>query len=138
MENDSIRSSGSQTLVDIWIDGKLRAISVSQEAIGAFLGFERAAGMSDDDRCEFVRTHLPLVVAAAKARLQENPAAQTLSLSAGKLPRPDGRVGDRRKSGRRTDERRKSERARGEAPPPDRRRGDRRAGERRRGPRKQP
>src|SRR5436190_14522948 len=121
MENDSIRASGSQTLVDIWIDGKLRAISVSQEAIGAFLGFERAAGMSEDDRCEFVRTQLPVVVAAAKARLNEDPTAPTISLAAGHLPRPDGRVGDRRKTERRTDERRKSERAKGEAPPPDRR-----------------
>ena len=66
MESDSIRASGSDTLVDIWIDGKLRAISISQEAIGAFLGFDRVEGMSDDDRCEFVRTHLPLVISAAK------------------------------------------------------------------------
>ena len=41
MENDSIRSVGSDTLVDIWIDGKMRSLSVSLEAIGAFLGFDR-------------------------------------------------------------------------------------------------
>ena len=47
MENDSIRSVGSDTLVDIWIDGKMRSLSVSLEAIGAFLGFDKAAGMSE-------------------------------------------------------------------------------------------
>ena len=47
MENDSIRSVGSDTLVDIWIDDKMRSLLVSPEAIGAFLGFDKAAGMSD-------------------------------------------------------------------------------------------
>ena len=72
MENDSIRSVGSDTLVDIWIDGKMRSLSVSLEAIGAFLGFDKASSMSERDRCEFVRTHLPVVVAAAKQRLQRD------------------------------------------------------------------
>ena len=132
MENDSIRASGTNTLVDIWIDGKLRAISVSPEAIGAFLGFDRAAEMSDDDRCEFVRKRLPLIVSAAKARLVEtNPVAESVTLESGHLPRPDGRVGDRRKGERRKDERRKAQRPKGL---PERRRGDRRGGERRRTP----
>ena len=46
MENDSIRSSGTSTLVDIWVEGKVRAISVSQAAIGAFLGFDEARSLS--------------------------------------------------------------------------------------------
>jgi hypothetical protein len=129
MENDSIRSSGTSTLVDVWIDGKLRAICVSQEAIGAFLGFDQATGMSERDRCEFVRTHMPLVVAAAKARLRDDPAAEALVIDGGQLPRPDGRSGDRRKTERRDKERRKGNRPRGDQP--DRRRGDRRQGERR-------
>ena len=37
MENDSIRSVGSDTLVDIWIDGKMRSLSVSLEAIGGMV-----------------------------------------------------------------------------------------------------
>ena len=133
MENDSIRPSGSDTLVDIWIDGKLRAICVSHDAIAAFLGFERAGGMSDDDRCEFVRTHLPMVVTAAKAGLRDNPRADTIMIDVGQLPRPDGTGGDRRKG-----DRRKAERRKGPRPPggrPDRRRGDRRQGERRTRPR---
>jgi hypothetical protein len=135
MENDSIRASGTNTVVDIWINGKLRAICVSREAIGAFLGFERAAGMSDDDRCEFVRTHLPLVVTAAKTRLHEtNPDAATVIIDVGQLPRSDGRAGDRRKDERRKEDRRKTDRPKGDPPQPDRRRGDRRSGQRRTSP----
>jgi hypothetical protein len=134
MENDSIRTSGTDTLIELWITGKLRAICVSQEAIGAFVGFAEAAGMSDKDRCEFVRTNLPLVIAAAKTKLRDKPAASSITIDAGQLPKPDSREGDRRKTDRRKEERRKSDRA---APAqPDRRRGDRRTGERRRSPKR--
>jgi hypothetical protein len=130
MENDSIRSIGSDTLVDIWIDGKMRSLSVSHEAIGAFLGFDRATGMSDQDRCEFVRTHLPLIVSAAKQRLSEtNRNADEVVIDVGELPRPDGRSGDRRQTDRRKTDRRKMK-----VPRPgqmERRKGDRRGGERR-------
>jgi hypothetical protein len=128
MENDSIRSSGTNTLVDIWIDGKIRSICVSQQAIGAFVGFDRAAGMSDRDRCEFVRMQLPLVVSAAKSRLSElGPTAEALTIDVGQLPRPDGQSGDRRRADRRKADRRKVERPR----EPERRRSDRRQRERR-------
>ena len=127
MENDSIRASGMSTLVDIWIDGELRAITVSQEAIEAFLGFDQVAAMSDADRCEFVRTHLPLVVAAAKARLRDSdPAAIAVVIDAGQLPRLEGSSEDRRQIDRRKGERRKSSQPRGDQP--ERRRGDRRKG----------
>jgi hypothetical protein len=130
MENDSIRTSGSNTLVDIWIDGKMRGICVSKEAIGSYLGFDRAAGMSGDDRCEFVRTHLPLVVTAAKARLVDtNPDAEIVIVEGGQLPRRDGQSGDRRKSDRRKTERRKVTVPKGDRP--ERRRSDRRQGQRR-------
>ena len=130
MENDSIRSSGTNTLVDIWIDGKIRSICVSQPAIGAFLGFEEATSMSERDRCEFVRTHLPLLVTAAKNRLRETDAAvDTVIIDIGDLPRPDGRTGDRRKAGRRKTERRTTKRP--IVDQPERRRGDRRQRERR-------
>jgi hypothetical protein len=135
MENDSIRSSGTDTLIDLWIGGKLRAISVTHEAIGAFLGFAQAAGMSDKERCEFVRTHLPLIIAGAKVRLSTDPAANAITIDAGQLPRPDGRAGDRRTTERRKDERRKSDRPQTDPSKPDRRRADRRTGDRRRSPR---
>jgi hypothetical protein len=131
MENDSIRSSGTSTLIDIWIDGKVRAICVSHEAIGAFLGFEEAGAMSETDRCEFVRTHLPLVVTAAKNLLHAtNPDAATIVLEGGHLPRSDGRSGNRRKSDRRNGERRKADSPK-EHQPERRRPGDRRQGGRR-------
>lgn len=129
MENDSIRSSGSNTLVDIWIDGKMRAICVSREAIDAFIGFDKSTGLSDDERCEFVRTKLPLVVTAAKARLRDDPAADGVTIDAGDLPRPDGRSGDRRKGDRRKAERRKADHSKGHHP--ERRRSNRRQGTRR-------
>jgi len=114
MENDSVRSSGASTLVDMWIDGKLRAISVSREAIEAFLHLtpERAASMTEAERGEFVRTHLTLVITAATTKLRNTDAdADAVAIEAGDLggrvtPRsepPDGerRSGDRRKGDRR-------------------------------------
>ena len=133
MENDSIRASGGNTLVDVWIDGKLRGISVSRAAIETFLALtpDRAAAMSEDERGEFVRTHLPLVLTAAKAQLRQiNPAAESVSIEA-------GQIGSRGVN-RRTDERRKSERRkpqRPDAPPVP---GDRRRGDRRKTPRRKP
>ena len=131
MENDSIRASGTNTLIDLWIEGKLRGICISEEAIGAFVGFAQSVGMSDKDRCDFVRKHLPLVMAAAKAKLTADPLAEPILIDAGQLPRPDGRVGDRRRGDRRIAERREEKRPPDSAQP-DRRRGDRRTVERRR------
>ena len=95
MENDSIRASGSDTLVDIWIDGKIRAIRVLPEAIGAMVGYERMNEMSDSARCEFVRAQLSLVMSAARDALRADPTAS-------ELPHPDRRRGDRRASDRRS------------------------------------
>jgi len=111
MENDSVRSSGENTLVDMWIDGRLCAISVSREAIEAFLRMppERAAAMSDDDRREFVRTHLSLVLTAAARGLRStDPAADTVTIEAGQLGgQAAARMGDRRQGDRRKGDRRK-------------------------------
>ena len=130
MENDSIRASGTSTLVDIWIDGKMRGICVTQEAIGAYLDFDRASRMSDDERCEFVKNNLSVVLKAARARLREtSPTANSVVIDAGHLPRPDGKNTDRRRGDRRKADRRKVKRPLGEQP--ERRRSDRRHGERR-------
>ena len=122
MENDSIRASGSNTLIDIWIEGKLRAICVSRDAIESFLGPKAAADMTEDDRCEFVRTHLPQVVAAVHTSLRGNAGATTVVIGAGQLSDAgDRRKGDRRKSDRRKaaevlrhGERRRSQRRNGD------------------------
>ncbi len=126
MENDSIRASGGNTLVDVWIDGKLRGISVSRGAIEAFLALppNKAAAMSEDERCEFVRSHLSLVLTAAKKQLREiDPAANSVSIDTGQL---GGQGANRRTSERRKAERRKPQRPEALPVPADRRRGDRR------------
>jgi len=113
MESDSVRSSGEFTVVDMWVEGKLRCISVSREAIEGFLRLspDRAAAFTDEDRREFVRMNLSQVVAAAKAQLQSiDPTADNIvigSVAGGAAPAE--RTGDRRRGGgdRRKGERRK-------------------------------
>jgi hypothetical protein len=131
MENDSIRASGSDTLIDIWVEGKLRAICVTREAIESFLGPKKPEAMSDDDRCEFVRVHLPEVLAAAQASLRGNPGKTTIAITTGQL----SAEGDRRKGDRRKSERRKVAKPVEVLPHGERRRGQRRNGDRRRSPR---
>jgi hypothetical protein len=126
MENDSIRPSGSSTLIDLWIEGKMRAICVTRAAIETFVGLKGPA-MSEDERCEFVRTHLPQLVTAVKSRLRENPAANEVIIEAGQL----GGEGDRRKGERRRSDRRKVARPGDPLPHGERRRAQRRKSERR-------
>lgn len=133
MESDSVRSSGDHTLVEIWIEGKLREISVSRQAIEAFLELppDRAAAMTDEERRDFIRTHLTLVSAAAKDQLRlMYPEAAEIRIEAGQLgARESARTGDRRRGERRKGDRRKANQPTGLT-------GDRRQGERRRGDRR--
>lgn len=107
MDNDAVRSSGDRTIVDMWIDGKFRSVSVTRAAIEAHLQLpaERAAEMTDDDRREFVRANLKLLAAAAAEQVREiDPAAPTVLLErlgdqTPQQPREDRRQGDRRKGG---------------------------------------
>jgi hypothetical protein len=109
MESDSVRTMGDSTLVDLWIEGKFRAITISREAIENYLRLtpHDAASMGETDRREFVRTHLGLVVNAATARLHANPQAESIivdALQPGAESRADGERrmgGDRRKGERR-------------------------------------
>jgi hypothetical protein len=108
MESDSVRTMGDSTLVDLWIEGKFRAIIISRQAIEAYLQLPAgdAAGMSETDRREFVRTHLGLVVTAAAEGLRARPSAETIEIDqlGGAAPRaPTDRRGggDRRKGDRR-------------------------------------
>lgn len=114
MESDSVRSSGEFTVVDMWVEGKLRCISVSREAIEGFLRLppDRAAAMTDDNRREFVRMNLGQIVEAAKAHLHGmDPGADNIVIGAvqGSAPAACEPGGDRRRGGdRRQGERRKS------------------------------
>lgn len=133
MENDSIRASGTDTLVDVWVEGRLRAICITREAIETFAGFDGTSGISEASRCEFVRTHLPQIVTAARAQLRDGDStADEVIIAAGHL----GGASDRRKNERRNSERRKLKLPSNKLPNGERRRSDRRAGERRRSPKK--
>lgn len=107
MESDSVRTTGDSTLVDLWIEGKFRAITISRQAIEAYLQISPSAdSMSETDRREFVRTHLGLIVTAATEFLRANPGSETIEIDqlGGAVPRTrsDRRAGgDRRKSDRR-------------------------------------
>jgi hypothetical protein len=124
MENDTVRSMGESTLVDVWINGKMRSVCVSRGAIEGFLQLapDASAKMSEDGRREFVRTHLAVVVAAAKEQLAATPGAETLlidSLGPQEKSKPlierrkggDRRKGDRRAGGAARGGRRKTDRS---------------------------
>lgn len=138
MENDSIRASGSDTLVDIWIEGKVRAICVTQAAIGASIGFDKASAMTDEERCDFVRRHLPQVVRAAKAEVADgDPDAAAITIDESHPVGPPGSGGgERRRTERRKADRRKVDRPASALPHGERRRADRRKGDRRTTPKK--
>jgi hypothetical protein len=132
MENDTIRSSGGNTLVDLWVEGKVRGICVSRGAIAQHMGIpiERANALSDEECCEFVRTRLALVMAAAKDRLrQTGPNNSNVVIDLGHLGATG--AGDRRRTERRKSERRKADQPHKVPVTGDRRRGDRRKADRR-------
>ena len=117
METDSIRTSGENTVVDIWIDGKMRSVSVSGDAIAAFLRLapDKAAGLADEDRREFVRMHLDLVVNKARERLRDmDPGASAIAIDAG----PGRGQAGAEAGGRRATDRRKGDRRKKDLGPP--------------------
>ena len=132
MDNDAVRTSADRTLVEMWIDGKSRTVSISRAAIEAHLRLtpDRAAAMTDEDCREFVRGNLKLLATAASELVRaNNPNALLVDIDVGQftgnVPAPqasaasDRRQGDRRKGG----DRRKANLG----PPPsgERRKGDR-------------
>jgi hypothetical protein len=138
MENDSIRASGSNTLVDIWIEGKVRAICVTQAAIGATIGFDQAAAMTEEGRCDFVRRNLAQIVKGAKAALRRgDPNATSVTVDEAQLADPGAARGDRRRKERRTGDRRKADRPVATLGHGERRRGERRKTDRRSKPKEE-
>ena len=89
METDSIRATGDSAVVDLWIEGKVRAITVPRRAIEAYLPSRRedAAPMTEADRCDFVRKNLGLIARAATGRLAGDRTATALSIEPGELAR---------------------------------------------------
>jgi hypothetical protein len=134
VENDSIRSAGDLTLVDVWVDGKLRSISISRQAIAKLrqLPADQVEAQSDDDSREFVRTRLALIAGAAKERLRSlDPDAEMIAITADDVGAADQPFVERRKGERRKSNRRTPAQPGGKIG--DRRQGDRRKGDRRKG-----
>ena len=109
MESDTVRTIGDSTMVDIWLKGRMRGVSVTRDAIQSFLNLSPQAmdDMTDDERSEFVRRNLSVVAAAALAWLNEHPGQDSVTIEAGQLAGPgrsapgERRAGDRRKGDRR-------------------------------------
>ena len=79
MELDCIRSSGNETCVSLWIEGKMRAITVSPQAVGTWLS--RSGPVSEEDCRNFVATRLAFVQNAARQKLlQTDPSAGAVLL----------------------------------------------------------
>jgi hypothetical protein len=122
MENDTVRSMGESTLVDICINGKMRSVCVLRGAIESFLQLPKGGpATSETERCEFVRTHLGAVVTAAKDQLAANPEAETLHIKLLRAREKEKPLVNRRRGG----DRRKGDRRKGT--PGDRRQSDRRS-----------
>ena len=108
MENDSVRTMGSRTLVDLWIEGKSRAITITRQAIEAYLNLpqDRASILTEGDRREFVRTHLSLVAQAASERVRADPQAETVTIESFRPGAATRSPAERRQTDRRKGDRR--------------------------------
>jgi hypothetical protein len=116
MESDSVRTTGDSTLVDLWIEGKFRAITISRQAIEAYLHIPAGSdALGETERREFVRTHLSLVVAAASARLRADPDAESIIIEVGQLSGQEPSAAGERRN---TDDRRKTDRRKKNVGPP--------------------
>jgi hypothetical protein len=75
VEVDCVRPVGGNMGVSIWIDGRLRALTVSPRVIDSAL----PAPASDEDRCHLVARHLRRIQrAAADQLLRTDPNAATV------------------------------------------------------------
>jgi hypothetical protein len=99
---------GSRTLVDLWIEGRSRAIIITRHAIEGYLNLppDRASILTEDDRREFVRTHLSLVAQAASERVRADPQAETVTIDAFQPDAASRSPAERRQTDRRKGDRR--------------------------------
>jgi hypothetical protein len=87
MNSDDVRGDGDDTLLNIELDGLWRRVTLTREAIEEHLHIthEAAGKMSEHERCDFARGHLPYVFAAVRRRLRERPDARRITLRSGQL-----------------------------------------------------
>lgn len=64
--------AGDNIIFDMWVEGKLRLVAVTREAIEDYLRLppEAAANFSPQDRVQFVQNNLSVIIAAAKWKLR--------------------------------------------------------------------
>jgi hypothetical protein len=89
VENDFVRAFGDDTIVDLWVEGSSRAVTVPRRTIEWFLkgpDFD-ATAMTRVDYRDFVRTHLRLISNAAAVQLRANPWLEKVEIRPGELGR---------------------------------------------------
>lgn len=67
--------SGPEHCVSVWIDGKMRAVTVSPNAVSAWLSSTHP--ISEEDCIGYLRTHLHLVQHAAREKLRRSDMTAT-------------------------------------------------------------
>lgn len=74
-------------MVDIWLQGRFRAITVTKNAIEIYLraSTENGVALTPRDRQEFVRTHLRRVTSAAARQLRVDPERTKIVIDHGEL-----------------------------------------------------
>lgn len=75
------------TRLNIELDGIWRRITLTRDAIEEHLHLpqEQALEMSENDRCEFVRSHMPYVFAAVRRKIRESTTARHIIIRRGEL-----------------------------------------------------
>lgn len=88
MLDGDIIANGEDVVLQLELLGKARTICVTRETIEDKLKLpsEHAATFSSDERCDFVRRHLPDVISAAMRKLQvSNATADVILISTGEM-----------------------------------------------------
>ena len=80
--------AGGNTIFDIWVDGKLRLVAVTREAIEDHLRLppEAAAEFGPQHRVKFVQNNLHAIIAAAKLNLHNSePDTHVITIRSGNI-----------------------------------------------------
>ena len=87
MLSDEVRSSGGDTVLNIQINDSWCKVTVTQEALEHHLGTShtKAADVSPEQRCQFVRDNMAFVFAGVRRKLRDQPGAQRITLAAGDM-----------------------------------------------------
>ena len=87
MTNEEVKPHGDATLVSIELDGMWRRITITRDAIEEHLHLSPkvAAAMTEEERCEFVRSHMPYVFATVRRKIRRSETARHIIIRTGEL-----------------------------------------------------